>query len=65
MQECILVLTLSLWYQKISLKSIAKAMYVNQLIKTSWKDDITNGLDAMVEYYLIQKGRQVIDNKPL
>jgi len=27
MQECILVLTLSLWYQKISLKSIAKELF--------------------------------------
>lgn len=36
-----------------SLKSIGKALFNLQLINTKWEEEIGNGLDAMVEYYLI------------
>uniref|UniRef100_A0A6C0LWI1 YprB ribonuclease H-like domain-containing protein n=1 Tax=viral metagenome TaxID=1070528 RepID=A0A6C0LWI1_9ZZZZ len=37
-----------------SLKSIGKALFNQQLIHTKWEEDIGNGLDAMVEYYMLK-----------
>jgi hypothetical protein len=36
-----------------SLKSIGKALFNLQLINTKWEEEIGNGLDAMVEYYML------------
>lgn len=33
---------------KFGLKTIGKALYKNNLIKTTWENDIDNGLDAMI-----------------
>ena len=42
-----------------SLKSVGKALYKQLLIKTKWEEDIGNGLDAMVEYYML---KDITDN---
>ena len=43
---------------RFGLKTIGKALYKNNLIKTTWEDDNDNGLDAMIRFKEICKNNK-------
>tara|TARA_Y100000385_G_scaffold291903_1_gene373751 strand:- start:7072 stop:8616 length:1545 start_codon:yes stop_codon:yes gene_type:complete len=44
-----------------SLKSVGKALITNNIIKSSWKSNVSDGFEAMIEYYNILKKKDLLN----